>query len=171
MKKNNLPRANRNIKATEVRVVDQNGEMLGVLELEDALRKAKYASLDLVEVSPNAEPPVCKILDFGKFKYENQKKNHDARKKQKIVSLKEIKLRPNIDPHDFGIKLKRVIKFLESGDKVKISMRFRGREIANQEAALGLMKQVKEATEEIAKIEVNPKMEMRQLLMILAPKV
>jgi len=169
-KKHKFPRSNKLIKAEKVRVVDQNGEMLGVLETQDAMGKAKAVGLDLVEVSPNAEPPVCKILDFGKYKYELQKRATEAKKKQKTVEIKEIKIRPNIGDNDYNIKLRAAVKFLEAGNKVKVSMRFRGREIAKQDIARNLFIKVREDTAEVAKIEVEPKMEMRQLLMILAPK-
>ena len=169
-KKDKFPRSNNKIRAEKVRVVDHEGEMLGVLPIEDAISKARAVGLDLVEVSPNAEPPVCKIIDFGKYKYELQKRAAEAKKKQKTVEIKEIKIRPNIGDHDYGIKLKALAKFIEAGNKVKVSMRFRGREIAKQEIARDMFLRVKEDTEEYAKIEVEPKMEMRQLLMILAPK-
>ncbi|MBT4878205.1 MAG: translation initiation factor IF-3 [Alphaproteobacteria bacterium] len=169
-KKNKLPAANNRIRAEKVRVVDDKGEMLGVLGLNEAILKAKSLSLDLVEVSPNASPPVCKILDYGKYKYELQKRAAEAKKKQKTVEIKEIKIRPNIGDNDYNIKLKATSKFLQEGNKVKISMRFRGREIAKQEIARNIFLRVKEDTDELAKIEVEPKMEMRQLLMILAPK-
>lgn len=169
-KKNKLPAANNRIRAEKVRVVDDKGEMLGVLGLNEAILKAKSLSLDLVEVSPNASPPVCKILDYGKYKYELQKRAAEAKKKQKTVEIKEIKIRPNIGDNDYNIKLKATLKFLQEGNKVKISMRFRGREIAKQEIARNIFLRVKEDTDELAKIEVEPKMEMRQLLMILAPK-
>jgi len=169
-KKSKFPAANNRIKAEKVRVVDDKGEMLGVLSREDAIAKAKSAGLDLVEVSPNAEPPVCKIIDFGKYKYELQKRAAEAKKKQKTVDIKEIKIRPNIGDNDYQIKLRAAIKFLKEGNKVKVSMRFRGREIAKQEIARDMFLRVREDTEEFAKIEVEPKMEMRQLLMILAPR-
>jgi translation initiation factor IF-3 len=169
MKKDNFPRSNEQIKAERVRVIDNNGEMLGVLSLKDAIYKAKSVNLDLVEISPNAEPPVCKIIDYGKYKYEIQKKSSDSKKKQKTVDIKEIKIRPNIGEHDYIIKIKAAIKFLESGNKVKISMRFRGREISKQDIAKNMFIRVKRDTENYGKIEVEPKMEMRQLLMIISP--
>ena len=170
-KKNNFPNANNSIKAEKVRLVDEKGNMLGVVAIREALNKALECGLDLVEVSPNAKPPVCKILDFGKYKYEIQKKTHEARKKQKVVEIKEIKVRPNIGQNDYDIKLKAIHKFLGNGDKVKVSMRFRGREISKQSLALDMMNKIRAATEEFAKVEVEPKMEFRQLLMILAPNV
>ena len=169
MSKSKLPRSNRQITAQNVRLVSNDGEMLGVVPISEALYKAREASLDLVEISPNAEPPVCKILDFGKYKYEMQKRAHEAKKKQKTIEIKEIKIRPNISDHDYQIKLRKIIQFLEKGDKVKISMRFRGREIAKQDIALSIMKNIVVATEGKSKIETNPRLESRQMLMILAP--
>ncbi len=169
-KKDKFPNSNREIRAERVRVIDDKGEMLGVMNTSDALYKASKAGFDLVEVSPHVDPPVCKFLDFGKYKYEIQKRANEAKKKQKTTDLKEIKIRPNIGENDYNIKVKAIIKFLENGDKVKVSMRFRGREIAKQDIALSLMNKVKETTAELAKVELEPKMEMRQLLMILAPQ-
>ncbi|AQS40783.1 MAG: Translation initiation factor IF-3 [Candidatus Tokpelaia hoelldobleri] len=131
---------------------------------------AEAAGLDLVEIVPNAEPPVCKIIDLGKLKYQNQKKASEARKKQKTVEIKEIKMRPNIDTHDYGVKMKAVVRFLEDGDKVKITLRFRGREMAHQELGMKLLARVKEDTLEIAKVEAEPKLEGRQMMMVIAPK-
>ncbi|MBT4988991.1 MAG: translation initiation factor IF-3 [Rickettsiales bacterium] len=169
MSKSKLPKSNREISAQNVRLVDSTGEMLGVVTLSDALEKARAENLDLVEISPNAEPPVCKILDFGKYKYEMQKRAHEAKKKQRTIDIKEIKIRPNISDHDYQIKLRKVLQFLEHGDKVKISMRFRGREIAKQDIALSIMKNVAIAIEGKGKVETNPRLESRQMLMILAP--
>ncbi|MBL6621830.1 MAG: translation initiation factor IF-3 [Rickettsiales bacterium] len=169
MKKNNFPRSNEQIQADKVRLIDEKGNMLGVLTLRDAIYKAKNVNLDLVEVSPNAEPPVCKIIDYGKYKYEIQKKSSDAKKKQKTVDIKEIKIRPNIGENDYTTKLKAAVKFLEAGNKVKVSMRFRGREISKQDIAKNMFLRIKQDTENFGKIEVEPKMEMRQLLMIIAP--
>lgn len=170
MQKNSkFPFSNEQIKSENVRLIDSEGEMLGVMSTKDALNKAQEVGLDLVEVSPNAEPPVCKILDFGKYKYEVQKKANEARRKQKIIEVKEIKIRPNIGEHDYNIKLKAIFKFLDQGDKVKVSIRFRGREFYKQEIAMDIMKKVSDATSEVAKVETAPKMEARQLLMILAP--
>lgn len=163
-------RINRDITASSIRLVDQNGEMVGIVSLEEGLSAARSAGLDLVEISPNATPPVCKILDYGKFKYAAQKKAHDARKKQKNIQIKEIKMRPNIGEHDYLIKRKSIEKFLESGDKVKITIRFRGREAAHNEIGFDLLKRVKEETAEIAKTELEPRSEGRQMLMVLAPK-
>ncbi len=168
-KKNKGPRVNGKIEAQRVRLVDATGEMVGVVPISDAMTRAKSAGLDLVEVSPNAEPPVCKILDYGKFRYEEQKKNTEAKKKQKTSQLKEIKVRPGIDSHDFETKMKHVHKFLEAGDKVKITLRFRGREMAHQDLGLKVMNRVKEHVAEIARVETEPKMEGRQAIMIIAP--
>ena len=168
-KKDHGPRVNGKITAQKVRLVGASGEMVGVVSIEDAMRRAREAGLDLVEVSPNAEPPVCKVLDYGKYKYEAQKKANEARKKQKTINLKEIKIRPAIDDHDFETKMKRTHKFLESGDKVKITLRFRGREMAHQDLGMKVMNRVKEHVAEIAKVETQPKMEGRQAIMILAP--
>ncbi len=137
---------------------------------EDALRQAEEAGLDLVEISPNTQPPVCKILDLGKLKYANQKKAAEARKKQKTVEIKEIKMRPNIDTHDYEVKMKAMNRFFQGGDKVKVTLRFRGREMAHQELGMKLLQQVKEDTVEIAKVEAEPKLEGRQMMMVLAPK-
>jgi translation initiation factor IF-3 len=163
------PRVNNQIRADKIRVIDANGEMLGVMSVPEALRKAEAAGLDLVEVSPNAAPPVCKILDYGKYKYELQKKASEARKKQKVITLKEIKLRPGIDDHDFEVKMKQVHKFLHEGDKVKITLRFRGREMTHMELGMEVMTRVKAHVTEVAKVETEPKMEGRQAIMILSP--
>ena len=143
---------------------------MGILTIDDALRKADEFGLDLVELQPNAEPPVVKILDYGKYKYQAQKRASEARKKQKIIEVKEIKLRPNIDSHDYDVKMRSVRKFLEAGDKVKITLRFRGREMAHVELGSQLLQRVREDIEEEAKIESMPKMEGRQMIMVLAPK-
>ncbi len=141
-----------------------------MLDTQDAIRKAEDFGLDLVEVQPNADPPVCKILDYGKFKYEAQKRANEARKKQKIIEVKEIKLRPNIDEHDYQVKMRNVQKFLTAGDKVKVTLRFRGREMAHQELGANVLTRVREETDEFAKVEAMPKMEGRQMIMVLAPK-
>jgi translation initiation factor IF-3 len=151
-------------------LIDQDGENHGVVPLEVGLEAAQKAGLDLVEISPQVEPPVCKVLDYGKYKYEAQKKASQARKKQKVQEVKEIKMRPQIDTHDYGVKMKAVNRFLDKGDKVKISLRFRGREMAHQELGMELMERVQDDTQEIAKIEARPKMEGRQMIMVLAPK-
>jgi translation initiation factor IF-3 len=162
-------RINQNIDSREVRLVDEHGEMAGVVPLAEALQRADAAGLDLVEVSPNAEPPVCKILDYGKFKYEAQKKANAARKKQKVIDVKEIKMRPNIDDNDYNIKMRKIQEFLSDGDKVKVTLRFRGRELAHQDLAMGLLERVRDELGEQAKIEQFPRMEGRQMIMIMAP--
>ena len=164
------PRINGAIRVPKVRCIDPDGNQLGVLDTREALIKAEDFGLDLVEVQPNAEPPVCKILDYGKFKYEAQKRANEARKKQKIIEVKEIKFRPNIDEHDYQVKMRNVNKFLGAGDKVKVTLRFRGREMAHQELGANVLKRVREETDEIAKVEAMPKMEGRQMIMVLAPR-
>ena len=164
------PRVNGAIRALKVRCIDPEGEQLGVLDTTDAITRAEDFGLDLVEVQPNVDPPVCKILDYGKYKYEAQKRANEARKKQKIIEVKEIKLRPNIDDHDYQVKMRSVEKFLSGGDKVKVTLRFRGREMAHQELGADVLTRVRRETEEFAKVEAMPKMEGRQLIMVLAPK-
>ena len=144
--------------------------MLGVVPIREAIAQAEDAGLDLVEVSPNATPPVCKILDFGKFKYEERKRKHDARKKQRIIEVKEIKMRPGIDVHDYQVKMRSIQRFIEEGDKVKVTMRFRGREMAHQELGLKVLDRVRGDMEEKAKVEQLPRLEGRQMIMIMAPK-
>ena len=144
--------------------------MLGVLSVQDELERARQSGLELVEVSPNAAPPVCKILDYGKFKYEAQKRANQARKKQKTFDVKEIKMRPGIDQHDYDVKMRAITKFLETGDKVKVTMRFRGREMTHQEIGMGVLMRVREDLEEVAKVEQSPKMEGRQMTMVVAPR-
>jgi translation initiation factor IF-3 len=153
-----------------VRLIDANGEMIGVVPRAAALQAAEAAGLDLVEVSPNADPPVCKILDIGKFKYEAQKKKNEARKRQKVIEVKEIKMRPGIDTHDYDIKMRAVRRFLGDGDKVKVTLRFRGREMVHQEIGVNLLEKVRTELDEIAKVEQFPRMEGRQLIMVVAPK-
>ncbi len=152
-------------------MVGPDGEMLGVVETRRALAQAEEVGLDLVEISPNASPPVCKILDYGKFKYEQQKKRNEARKKQKVIEIKEIKMRPNIDDHDYQTKMKAARGFLEEGDKVKFTMRFRGREMVHQEIGAGVLQRVRTELDELAKIEHFPSMEGRQMIMVLSSKV
>ncbi|MBI5165607.1 MAG: translation initiation factor IF-3 [Magnetospirillum sp.] len=168
--KNDGPRVNREIDARSIRLVGADGEMIGVVTLREGLTMAEEAGLDLVEVSPNAEPPVCKILDFGKFKYEIQKKKNEARKKQKVIEVKEIKLRPNIDDHDYEVKMKNMRKFLEEGDKVKVTLRFRGRELAHQDIGMKVLEHVRDDLEDLGKVEQIPKMEGRQMVMVIAPR-
>ena len=153
-----------------MRLVDEEGEMIGVVAIQDALDRAKTAGLDLIEISPNSEPPVCKLMDYGKFKYQEQKRLASARKKQKIIEVKEVKIRPAIEDNDYQVKLKAMRRFLEEGDKAKITMRFRGREIANQELAMKLMQRILADVEDLGKVELAPKMEGRQMIMILVAK-
>ena len=161
---------NADILNEEVRCIAPDGEQLGVMKTEDAIAEADSHGLDLVEVSPNADPPVCKILDYGKFKFEAQKKRNEAKKKQKVIEVKEIKLLPNIDEHDYQVKMRSVQKFLDEGDKVKVTLRFRGREMAHQELGVNVLNRVSEDTDEVAKIEAFPKLEGRQMIMVIAPK-
>ncbi len=164
------PKINDAIRAREVRLIDENGQNIGVVSKFDALARAQEAGLDLVEVSPDAEPPVCKILDFGKYKYQEQKKAAEARKHQKIVEIKEIKMRPGIDDHDYDVKMRAIRRFFEEGDKVKVTLRFRGREMAHQHLGMDVLKRVKSDVEPIAKVESEPRFEGRQMVMVLAPK-
>ena len=164
------PRINDDIRVPRVLLIDQNGEKQGEMPISAALEAAEEAGLDLVEIVPNANPPVCKILDYGKFKFQEQKKKNEARKRQKIVELKEIKLRPNIDIHDYDVKAKSMSRFFEEGDKVKVTLRFRGREMAHPELGMKLLLKVKADFDEIAKVEYEPRMEGRQMIMILAPR-
>ncbi len=162
-------RVNDRIEAPEVRLVGEDGEMIGVVRLREALDRARDVGLDLVEVSPTAKPPVCKILDYGKFKYEAQKRANAARKKQRVIEVKEIKMRPGIDDNDYNIKMKKVRTFLEEGDKVKVTMRFRGRELSHQNLAMNILTKVKEEVSDLGKVEQFPKMEGRQMVMVMAP--
>ncbi len=148
----------------------EDGDNKGEVSIAEALEIAREAGLDLVEVSPNEKVPVCKILDYGRFKYEAQKKAAEARKKQKTVDVKEIKMRPNIDTHDYDVKMRAIQRFFEAGDKVKVTIRFRGREMAHQELGMNLLQRVSAQTEDIAKVEFEPKLEGRQMIMILAPR-
>ena len=164
------PRINEEIGAMRVRLVDERGNMVGVVGRNEALQMAANTGLDLVEIAPNADPPVCKILDYGKFKYEEQKKKNEARKKQKIIEVKEIKLRPSIDDHDYQVKMRSMNKFIEEGDKVKVTMRFRGREMVHQELGMQVLDKVRGQLEERAKVEQWPRLEGRQMVMVMAPK-
>ena len=164
------PRINDQIRVREVRLIDENGENIGVVSRADAQERATQAGLDLVEISPHVEPPVCKILDFGKYKYQEQKKAAEARKRQKVVEVKEIKMRPNIDDHDYDVKMRSIRRFFEEGDKVKVTLRFRGREMAHQSLGMDVLRRVKADTDEIAKVESEPRFEGRQMVMVLAPK-
>ena len=164
------PRTNEEIRVREVRLIDENSDNVGVVSRDDALQRAVNAGLDLVEISPDADPPVCKIMDYGKYKYLAQKKAAEARKKQKTVEVKEIKMRPNIDDHDYMVKMKAIMRFFEEGDKVKVTLRFRGREMAHQYLGMDVLKRVKADTEEFAKVELEPRSEGRQMIMVLAPR-
>ncbi len=164
------PRANEDIMATSVRLISADGAQVGVVTLQAALRAAEDSGLDLVEVSPNADPPVCKLLDYGKYKYEAQKKANEARKRQKTFDVKEIKMRPNIDDHDYGVKMRALARFIGDGDKVKVTIRFRGRELAHPEIGRNLLERIRDEAEERAKIEMMPRMEGRQMIMVMAPK-
>ncbi|MDE0589317.1 translation initiation factor IF-3 [Halocynthiibacter sp. C4] len=161
---------NDRIRAPEIRLIEADGGNGGVVTPARALAMAEEAGLDLVEISPNAKPPVCKIMDFGKFKYEQQKRESEARKKQKIIEVKEVKFRPNTDTHDYQVKMRNVFKFLENGDKVKVSLRFRGREMAHQNLGRELLERVAEDTKEHGKVENMPKMEGRQMIMMIGPR-
>ena len=161
---------NEDIRVPQVLLIDHTGEKRGVVPTEDALNIAVQVGLDLVEVSPNTQPPVCKILDYGKYKYQQQKKKAEAKKKQKVVDIKEIKMRPNIDQHDYEVKSRSMKRFLEDGDKVKVTLRFRGREMAHQERGMELLERVQGDFEEIAKVEQLPKLEGRQMMMVMAPR-
>ena len=164
------PRINDRIRAPEIRLIGADGENVGVVTPARAMQRAEEAGLDLVEISPTAVPPVCKIMDFGKFKYETQKREAEARKKQKIIEIKEIKFRPGTDTHDYDVKMRSVLKFLSEGDKVKVTLRFRGREMAHQELGLELLNRVAADVGEAGKIESMPKLEGRQMVMMVAPK-
>jgi translation initiation factor IF-3 len=165
------PRANRDIRGVrDVQLIDDTGANRGIVSFSDALTLAEEAGLDLVEIVPNAAPPVCKILDYGKFRFLEQKKAAEARKKQKVVEIKEIKLRPGIDDHDYETKMKAVRRFFEEGDKVKITLRYRGREMAHQDLGMKLLERVKIEMAEISKVEAEPLLEGRQMTMIMAPK-
>jgi translation initiation factor IF-3 len=161
---------NRMIRSPEIRLIDHNGENHGVVRPEEGMRLAEEVGLDLVEISPNAVPPVCKIMDFGKYKYELQKKAAEARKNQKIIEIKEVKFRPNIDDHDYDVKMRSVSRFLEEGDKVKVTLRFRGREMAHIDIGRDLLERISKDVEGQGKVESMPKMEGRQMIMVVAPK-
>ncbi|MDG6094130.1 translation initiation factor IF-3 [Acetobacter sp. AN02] len=164
------PRVNEEIRVPQVRLIDQDGEMLGVFPMREALARAYGEGLDLLEISPNAEPPVCKILDYGKFKYEQQKKRNETRKKQKIIEIKEVKVRPNIDENDYQVKMRAMKSFIGDGDKVKVTLRFRGREMAHQDLGVKVLERIRTDMEEEAKVEQMPRLENRQMVMVLAPR-
>ena len=163
------PKANERIKALDVQVIGSEGNNLGVMQLKQAIQIAKDEGLDLIEISPNANPPVCKIMDMGKYKYDLQKKANQAKKKQKIVSLKEIKLRPGTEIHDYNFKIKNAKKFISKGDKVKFTVKFKGREMQHVELGKDLMKRIIDDTKDIGKVETHPKFEGRQMIMIIQP--
>ncbi|MXP08617.1 translation initiation factor IF-3 [Pseudoblastomonas halimionae] len=164
------PRYDNFIQSPKVRVIDDQGENLGVMYTREAIEQAQEQGLNLVEVSPNADPPVCKFLDIGRYRYEAQKKANAQRKTQKTQDIKEVKMRPNIDTHDYDVKMRNVNKFIDNGDKVKVTLRFRGREMAHQQLGMDLLNRVRDDVEETAKVEQFPRLEGRQMLMVLAPK-
>jgi translation initiation factor IF-3 len=164
------PRVNDEIRAPQVRLIDQEGEMQGVRSARDAWLRAQAVGLDLLEISPNADPPVVKILDFGKYKYELQKKRNEAKKKQKVIEIKEIKVRPNIDENDYQVKLRAMKSFIGEGDKVKVTLRFRGREMAHQEIGVRVLERIRSEMDPLSKVEQMPRMENRQMVMVLTPR-
>ena len=164
------PRVNEEIRVPLVRLIDQDGEMQGVMSARDAVLRAYAVGLDLLEISPNADPPVCKILDFGKYKYELQKKRNEAKKKQKVIEIKEIKVRPNIDENDYQVKMRAMKSFIEEGDKVKVTLRFRGREMAHQDIGIRVLERIRAELDGTTKVEQMPRMENRQMVMVLSPR-
>jgi len=164
------PRVNEEIRSPQVRLIDQDGEMQGVLSAREAQNRAFQVGLDLVEISPNADPPVVKILDYGKFKYEQQKKKNEAKKKQKVIEIKEIKVRPNIDENDYQVKLRAMKMFIDEGDKVKVTLRFRGREMAHQDLGVKVLERIRTEMEDSSKVEQMPRLENRQMVMVLSPR-
>lgn len=162
-------RINEEISSPQVRLVDEKGEMVGIVSQKDALERAYKAGLDLVEVSPNADPPVCKILNYGKHRFEEQKRQSEMRKKQKVVTVKEIQLRPGIDDHDFAVKMRKAQEFIKEGDKLKITLRFKGRELSHQQLGMNVLNRVEETLQDIAKVEHQPKLEGKRMIMILGP--
>ena len=164
------PRVNEDIRVPQVRLIDETGEMQGVMTARDALHRAFSVGLDLLEISPNAEPPVVKILDYGKYKYEQQKKKNEAKKKQKVIEIKEIKVRPNIDENDYQVKLRAMKTFIDDGDKVKVTLRFRGREMAHQDIGIKVLERIRADMDIATKVEQMPRMENRQMIMVLTPK-
>src|SRR3954454_23282260 len=164
------PRVNDEIRAQQVRLIDADGEMQGVMTARDAWLRAQAVGLDLLEISPNADPPVVKILDFGKYKYEAQKKKNEAKKKQKVIEIKEIKVRPNIDENDYQVKMRAMKSFIEEGDKVKVTLRFRGREMAHQDIGIRVLERIRSEMDQTTKVEQMPRMENRQMVMVLSPR-
>jgi translation initiation factor IF-3 len=161
---------NEDIRSAQVRLIDEEGEMQGVMTAREAIQRAFAIGLDLLEISPNADPPVVKILDFGKYKYEQQKKKNEARKKQKVIEIKEIKVRPNIDENDYQVKMRAMKSFIEEGDKVKVTLRFRGREMAHQEIGVRVLERIRSEMDLVTKVEQMPRMENRQMVMVLSPR-
>ncbi|MDE2515827.1 MAG: translation initiation factor IF-3 [Rhodospirillales bacterium] len=164
------PRVNEDIRVPQVRLIDEEGEMQGVMSTREALQRAFAVGMDLLEISPNADPPVAKILDFGKFKYEQQKKKNEARKRQKVIEIKEIKVRPNIDENDYQVKMRAMKSFIEEGDKVKVTLRFRGREMAHQDIGVRVLERIRNEMDALTKVEQMPRMENRQMVMVLSPR-
>src|SRR3954453_16687857 len=164
------PRVNDEIRVPQVRLIDQDGEMQGVMSVREALMRAQAVGLDLLEISPNADPPVAKILDFGKYKYEAQKKKKEAKKKQKVIEIKEIKVRPNIDENDYQVKMRAMKSFIDEGDKVKVTLRFRGREMAHQDIGVRVLERIRAEMDTTSKVEQMPRMENRQMVMVLSPR-
>jgi translation initiation factor IF-3 len=164
------PRVNEEIRSAQVRLIDQDGEMQGVMSARDAVHRAYAVGLDLVEISPNADPPVAKILDYGKFKYEQQKKKNEAKKRQRVIEIKEIKVRPNIDENDYQVKMRAMKSFIEEGDKVKVTLRFRGREMAHQDIGMRVLERIRQEMDGVTKVEQMPRMENRQMVMVLTPR-
>ena len=164
------PRVNDEIRAPQVRLIDETGEMQGVMSARDAVLRAASVGLDLLEISPNADPPVVKILDFGKYKYELQKKKNEARKRQRVIEIKEVKVRPNIDENDYQVKLRSMKSFIDEGDKVKVTLRFRGREMAHQDIGIKVLERIRVDMDSDTKVEQMPKMENRQMVMVLSPR-
>ena len=161
---------NEDIRSAQVRLIDEEGEMQGVMTAREAIQRAFAIGLDLLEISPNADPPVVKILDFGKYKYEQQKKKNEARKKQKVIEIKEIKVRPNIDENDYQVKMRAMKSFIGEGDKVKVTLRFRGREMAHQEIGVRVLERIRTEMDLVTKVEQMPRMENRQMVMVLSPR-
>ena len=161
---------NEEIRVAQVRLIDEEGEMQGVMTAREAMNRAFSVGLDLLEISPNAEPPVVKILDYGKFKYEQQKKKNEACKRQKVIEIKEIKVRPNIDENDYQVKMRAMKSFIEEGDKVKVTLRFRGREMAHQEIGVRVLERIRTEMDPTSKVEQMPRLENRQMVMVLAPR-
>ena len=164
------PRVNEEIRAAQVRLIDQDGEMQGVMITRDAMQRAFSVGLDLLEISPNADPPVVKILDYGKFKYEQQKKKNEAKKRQKVIEIKEVKVRPNIDENDYQVKMRAMKSFIDEGDKVKVTLRFRGREMAHQDIGMRVLERIRQEMDPLTKVEQMPRMENRQMIMVLSPR-